>query len=319
MAPFLLSGYAIFLLLCFSALSMGSVDEKLPFSLSFEKFENDQRFGSEIALYGDAEVRNSTVLMFGKGRMMCRKPFRFFGTNPGFSTYFSFSISAGYGQNLAFLLVPSNISQEAEVNPRFLVVKLAATNAAGASSIAFDVGGAIPVKSSSLVLSSEEKLHSWIDYDGASKMIEVKISKSRDLKPEKSLASCPVDLSNALWREAMYVGISSSGEGASRTSNVYSWSFNVTHGAPYQMHSEPLNPDSVTVRSYEDPLLPMRRGSPWKIVVALFVGVIFGALLASAVFFLRSKVVKRHPVSPIEYESEKIDSDGFKAVDVAGK
>ena len=321
-----------FSLLFSCAVSVESVDEtQPPFSFSFERFEKDGRFDSEIALYGDAEVSSSMVRMFGKGRMMCKRPIRFFGRSPGLSTNFSFSISAGYGESLAFLLVPNNLSListdrgKSGVSPRFVAVKFDA----GASGIqvAIDVGGEITAKRSNLsdanlALNSEQKLHSWIDYDGDSKMIEARLGKSRDLRPGKALISCPIDLSNALWREAMYVGISSSSGNSNQISSIYSWSFGVKHGAAYLMHSEPLDPKSVSVHSHEDsPIHLRRKSSPWKILVALLVGAVCGAVVASAVFLLRARVAKRHPVTPVEYPvlvvetgHEKIAPDGIKVV-----
>ena len=317
--------------------SVESVDEKQPpFSFSSERFDKDGSFGSEIALYGDAEVGSSMVRMFGKGRVMCKKPIRFFGTNPGFSTNFSFSISDGYGESLAFLLVTNNLSlistdgDKSGVSPRFVAVKFVADASGG--HVAIDVGGEISAESSNLsdanlALNSELRLHSWIDYDGASKMIEVRLGKSGDLRPEKALVSCPIDLSNALWRESMYVGISSSSGNSNQTSSIYSWSFEVKHGAAYLMHSEPLDPESVSVRSHEDPPTHLRRrSSPWKILVALLVGAVCGAVMASAVFLLRARVANRHPVAPVEYPvlvmetgHEKFVLDGSKVVGIAAK
>lgn len=333
MGSSVVSRYIAFSLLCLCVLSAESVGEESPSSFSFDQFEKGSGFGSQIALYGDADVRDSAVSLFGKGGMMFKRPMRFFGTNPGFSTNFSFSISAGNGGSLAFLMVPNNKSlisangDEIGASPRFLAVKFG-------SDIAIDVGGEISVKSSNLsdvglALSSNQKLQSWIDYDGASKIIEVRVSKFNDSRPEKPLVSCPVDFSNALWREALYVGMSSSSGNYTQTNNIYSWNFEVKHGAPYLMHSEPLDPEYVSVRAHEEPLVHARKSSSWKIIVASLVGAVCGAFVASAVFLLRSKVVKRYPIAPIEYpvlvgesmESghEKIVLDGSKVVNNAAK
>ncbi|ONK67685.1 uncharacterized protein A4U43_C05F2670 [Asparagus officinalis] len=237
---------------------------------------------------------------------------------------FSFSVSGGYDGSLAFLLVPGNFSKFG-VSPKFLAVKFDADDSG--SSIAVDVGGEIAARNSSpsdfsLALSSERRSYAWIDYDGASKMLEVRVSKSRGLRPEKALVSCRINLSNALWRDAMYVGISSSPRGNStKTSNIYSWSFEVKHGVNYQMHSEPLDPESISMRYREGPEAYTRKGSPWKILVALLVGVVFGAFIASLVLFLRSKAAKRHPITPVEYPeldgeigSKEIGFDEIKVV-----
>ena len=113
----------------------------------------------------------------------------------------------------------------------------------------------------------------------------------------------------------MYVGISSSN--STQISNVYSWSFVVKHGAPYLMHSEPLNPQSISLRSHQDPPIHDRRSSHWRILMALSFGAVCGALAALIVFFLQSKVSKRHLVAPVEYPVLPMES-GYEKIALDG-
>ncbi|KAG6492331.1 hypothetical protein ZIOFF_047286 [Zingiber officinale] len=81
-----------------------------------------------------------------------------------------------------------------------------------ASLVEVDVGGELLTKSSNLsddglllILSRGEKLHSWIDYDGESKRIEVRLCQDKDPKEASPSISHSIDLSYMLWREASWV------------------------------------------------------------------------------------------------------------------
>uniref|UniRef100_A0A6V7QVP7 Legume lectin domain-containing protein n=1 Tax=Ananas comosus var. bracteatus TaxID=296719 RepID=A0A6V7QVP7_ANACO len=142
---------------------------------------------------------------------------------PWFSTYFVFSISQRNGGSLAFSLTPSSASLESTdvlrsgtpLSPSLISVKFITTSDPtsgnrSANYVAIDVGAKPGVESSELsgsdlVLSSGQKLHSWIDYNGITKKIEVRVSKLNDPRPADLLLSHPIDLSNALWREKMLV------------------------------------------------------------------------------------------------------------------
>ncbi|KAJ6847535.1 L-type lectin-domain containing receptor kinase VIII.1-like [Iris pallida] len=206
-----------------------------PLSFTFERFEKNRTFHPEIALYGDAEISNSTVVS-SNGRVAYDKPIRFSGATPGFSTYFSFSINEG---TLAFLLAPMSPSRRA-----VLKVAVFGTHVV---QLQVCVDRRVSIRTSNLpalglVVASGEELHSWIDYDGVSKRVQVRLSKSRASRPSNSLISYPADLSSALWREDMSVGLSSWNWNSAKIGSVlYDWSFAVKQGAPYSMHSEPLD------------------------------------------------------------------------------
>lgn len=297
------SRYLFFLLLLVSFLFSTArfLGAKSPLSFTFERFEKNQTSDSEIALYGDAEISNSTVVS-SSGRVAYTHPVIFSGTSPGFSTYFSFSINGG---TLAFLLVPNSGSPS---TPAVLKVVFG-------SNVKIGVGRRVSIKTSNLsalglAMGSGDKLHSWIDYDGVFKRVEVRLSKWRASRPLSPLISYPVDLSSVLWREDMVVCIGSwNRRNSTKISSVlYSWSFVVKHGAPYAMHSEPLDPYSFSLKSHEGtPVHERRNKNPWKIAVALVIGAAFGALAASLVFYVRSKAVERHPVAPIEYPEQPVE------------
>lgn len=290
--PFL--RYIIFCLLFIFALSAESSFKNPSFSFSFEKFEQNPHFDNEFALYGNSVVQDSTVRIFNKGRITCKKPIRFHGTNPGFSTNFTFTFHRGIGNTLEFFMVPK-IYNKTKALSKFIVVKFG-TDMNG-SYAAISVGSEI--FSTKLILDSDKKLYCSVVYNGLLKMFELRVSIVKHLKYSTSSLSFPLDVSNALWTEAMYVGISSSNE---NYTSVYSWSFEVKHGAPYTMHSEPLNPEDGL--AHDDFPINERKKFQWNIFMALLVGAICGAFVASLMFIVRSEVAKRHPVAPVEYEEK---------------
>lgn len=301
-----------FFSLFFSANSLVEAEANPNFSFQFESFEKDPNSPPQISLHGDAKISNSTVIS-SNGAIMYKKPIRFLGTNPGFSTDFSFSVSEPNGeQAVAFLMGHGDLSGG------FLVVEFG-------SRLRIDALGEVSIKSSNLsafglVPSSGQKLHSWIDYNGFQKRLEVSLGTSGASRPSGSLISCRIDLSNVSSREAVVIGISSSSQNSTQFSGVYSWRFAVKHRAPYRMHSEPLDPSSLVVRSDEyHSSHSIKDYYSWRNIASLVVGAVFGALVVSVVYIMRSSsVVKRHPIAPVEYQVgigyEKIGFDGSKVV-----
>ncbi|KAG6492330.1 hypothetical protein ZIOFF_047285 [Zingiber officinale] len=77
---------------------------------SFGGSGKNRSFATEFALYGDAEMNSLEVRVTraaneSSGLMIYWKPVRFFGTKPGFSSSFSFSVSPGNGGGLAFFFI----------------------------------------------------------------------------------------------------------------------------------------------------------------------------------------------------------------------
>lgn len=298
-----------------------AADKDHDFCFSFDGLEKNRSFDSEFALYGDAEMSGSAVRIAqpaysSSGRIAYRKAIRFLGTKPGFSSSFSFSISRGDGGALAFFLSPSGlplVSAErdrlgrstGDVAVRFGRFNVEKLGELGGSFIEIDVEGETLTRSSDLtevglILNSGEKLRSWIDYDGESKRIEVRLSQARNPRPRNSSISYSIDLSNVLWREAVFVGIGFSSGNSTHTSSIYSWNFAVKHGAPYLMHSEPLNPDSFLVRSTESPSVHLRKASPWGVFTAMVFAAACGAMLALFVMLVWAVLAARRPVAPVE-------------------
>ncbi|KAG6521005.1 hypothetical protein ZIOFF_018070 [Zingiber officinale] len=145
---------------------------------SFVRSGKNRSFATEFALYGDVEMNSSEVRVTraaneSSGLMIYWKPVRFFGTKPGFSSSFSFSVSPSNGGGLAFFLSPVNVPLEpangdwSRLSTSVVAVKFVTT----ASLVEVDVGGELLTKSSNLsddglllILSRGEKLHSCVAF-----------------------------------------------------------------------------------------------------------------------------------------------------------
>ncbi|KAG6523200.1 hypothetical protein ZIOFF_013053 [Zingiber officinale] len=206
---------------------------------SFGGSRKNRSFATEFALYGDAEMNSSEVRVTravneSSELMIYWKPVRFFGTKPGFSSSFSFSVSPGNGGGLAFFFSPVSVPLEpangdwSRLSTSVVAVKFVTT----ASLVEVDVGRELLTKSSNLsddglllILSRGENFHSWIDYGGESKRIEVRLCQDKDPKEAAPSISHSIDLSYMLWREASWVGLSSWSGNSSHGSSIYSWNF----------------------------------------------------------------------------------------------
>lgn len=266
-------------------------------------------------------------------RILYGKPIKFQGQKPAFSTNFTFSFPSP-SHDLVFFVTPypSPSSSHVPDGPRdgrngdalFLLTAL---------TITFQM---VPLESKSqyhvqIVVASQaytestnfsyvnlvlddvgEKLQSWIDYDGDFKRVQVWVAKSGELRPlNSSVSSCPIDLSDMLQRDVMFVGIdnniNSSSGGFALPTCLYSWSFTSINGAPYMMHSEPLNPQSVLVRSKDGngngngTFIQLRRTSgKWRLVTAVVLSFAFGALVMLTLMLIRAAIVDKQQVAPLE-------------------
>ncbi|XP_042425766.1 L-type lectin-domain containing receptor kinase VIII.1-like [Zingiber officinale] len=199
---------------------------------SFGGSGKNRSFATEFALYGDAEMNSSEVRVTraaneSSGLMIYWKPVRFFGTKPGFSSSFSFYVLPFFLSPVSVPLEPAN-GAWSRLSTSVVAVKFVTA----ASLVEVDVGGELLTKSSNLsddglllILSRGEKLHSWIDYDGESKRIEVRLCQDKDPKEAAPSISDSIDLSYMLWREASWVGLSSWSGNYSHGSSIYSWNF----------------------------------------------------------------------------------------------
>lgn len=308
------------------------------FCFSFERFEKNRSLDAAIALYGDAEIKDSAVKITRPvgssswGRVMYRKAVRFMGRNPGFSTNLSFSVSSsGSGEGLAFFLVPSSAALEESTKglqfglpPSAIVVKFAIlsdpkSGNLGGNHVGIEIGSEASKLSSNLsnvsLVPAGEKLHSWIDYDGNSKRLEVRLSNLNASRPQNPLISYPLALSGALQEEEKLAGIRASSRNSTQATSLYSWSFAVKRGAPYLMHSEPLDPQAYFVQARESPPIHPRRSDPWGIFLAMVFAVACGGLVTFFVMWVWFALVARRPVAPVEYPVQPVEV-GYQKIEL---
>ncbi|CAL4887780.1 unnamed protein product [Urochloa decumbens] len=86
-----------------------------------------------------------------------------------------------------------------------------------------DAGGAFR----NLSLNSREPMQVWVDYDGASRTLDVTLAPVHVPKPRTPLLSEAIDLSELMAADAMYVGFSASSGVVSTHHYVLGWSFAV--------------------------------------------------------------------------------------------
>lgn len=316
-------------------------------SFSFPNF--NLKPSSEIALLGDAEVianGESSVRICGSsprsaGRLMYRKPVRLLQplgprSSVSFSSYLSFSMSSGNGDGLAFVILPrgnpldgqwfglSSTKGSVSRIPNLFAVEFdSAQNKEvmdiNANHVGIDIESLISSKTADvsemeLTLNDGTQLHAWIDYDARSKVLEVRLSKSGLIRPSAPLISHSVDLSG-LWKDEMYVGISSSSGDSSQNNVVHSWSFT---SSPFHrpQHSHPVNPRdfSQTGRSS----FHRRANDILDIFVALLFGTGCGAMAAALTMFLVwSLFTSRFGSTSTEFAANPVDF-GYEKISVTG-
>ncbi|KAJ4952821.1 hypothetical protein NE237_029653 [Protea cynaroides] len=307
----------------------------------------DRNFDSDVALFGDAKVVDGGSLVkitrpsvSSAGRLIYRKPIKFIGGDRkkpmSFSTYFSFSISPENGDGLAFVFLPagfpSNLFDGSSFGltpglekggTRILAIefdtsmdtKLGDPNG---NHVGVDVGNLVSaqvsnVSSINLVLNSGKKLHSWIDYDASTKILEVRLSNSGDLRPSVPLLSYRIDLSEMWKEEEMFVGMSASNGNSSQTTCIYSWSFRL-RSSPSWLHSQPADP-KIYAEPSKPPIVQKRSSCMLRILAGLIFATGCGALTGFIVMYVWTIFVNRRrpsvvpvefPVHPVEFAYEKI-------------
>lgn len=335
-----------FLLLIQSQSRFGTHSNPCHTSFSFPNFNHHT---SPITLLGDAVVefssRGSAVRVSGSsprsaGRLMYGKPIRLVQpfarrSSVSFSSYFSFSMSSGNGDGIAFVILPGGYpsggldgqwfglfsqnkgSGSVSHIPNLFAVEFdSALNKevmdVNANHVGIDIESLISSKSADvseieLILNDGSQLHAWIDYDSWSKILEVRLSKSGLVRPSVPLISHPVDLSS-LWKDEMYIGISSSSRDPSQTNLVYSWNFT---SSPFHwpQHSFPVNPNAIS--SQNGPNSSRQRSNDiLGILVALLFGIGCGAMAALIVFLVWSLLMSRSVFTSTEYSYQKIPMAG---------
>ncbi|KAJ4704535.1 L-type lectin-domain containing receptor kinase VIII.2-like [Melia azedarach] len=321
-------------------------------SFSFKSFGKDPTFESNIALYGDSKVVNggysvqlTNSVRSSSGRVMYKKPIKLVGGNPrnlaSFSTNFSFSISKESGDGLAFVMAPNGFNFRMAGNSsfglsigsdksKFRVVAVEFDTLRDVdygdlneNHVGIDVGSLVSVKvtnvsSENILLNSNKKLNSWIDYEASSKRLEVRLSQSHTTKPVDPLLSYPIDLSKMWNDEEVFVGLSSSNGNSTQTCYLYSWSFKLRH-IPHWMHSQPLDPQTFAKNSKTPQPLPKRSDCLLRVLAALISGAACGALGATVVLYLWTIFTNRRPVVPEEFVVHPVDFDYNKVKIVLDK
>ncbi|EXB89976.1 putative inactive L-type lectin-domain containing receptor kinase III.1 [Morus notabilis] len=305
-------------------------------SFSFPQFAKDLKFESRVAFYGDSKVVNggSAVQLTSSGRVIYKKPIKLVEGKPqklvSFSTNFSFSLSQGDGNGLAFVMLPSDFDVNKFYNGSFghvpmglekgkfkiVKVKFSTVNDVKNNGLVkihagIDVDGLVPTKvrnasTIDLALNNGKKSYAWVDYEAGSKRLEVRLSQSGYVKPSDPLFWYPIDLSRMWGNEEALVGFFSfSNSSSSQSCLIYSWSFLQRH-VPQWMHSEPLDPKAFGENS--KPVKGEKRKDCFtKVLASLIFGVACGALMAFTVLYLWTIFGTKRPVVPEEYVGKPVD------------
>eukprot|EP01018_Ginkgo_biloba_P038866 Gb_17538 [translate_table: standard] len=315
-------------------------------SFSFPTFNQKS---SAISLLGDAEIAHgeSAVRISGSsprsaGRLMYGKPIRMLEplgrrSSVSFSSYISFSMSSGKGDGLAFVILPREYPSEGldgqwfglspamgsvSHMPNLFAVEFdSAMNEEvkdlNGNHVGIDIESLISTKSADvseidLILNDGTQLHAWIDYDAKSKSLEVRLSKTSLSRPSAPLISHSVDLSG-LWKEDMYVGLSSSTGDSSQTNIIYSWSFT---SSPFHWpgHSQPANPHAF---SHNGRISFEKSHDLLGFLIALLFGAGCGAMAALSMFLLWSLFTNRDAFASTEFAVHPVDF-GYEKITTAG-
>ncbi|KAJ8551079.1 hypothetical protein K7X08_000449 [Anisodus acutangulus] len=307
--------------LCFYFKNIQSEEQIL---FDFENFGKDSNFKSQLALYGDAKVVNGVIQMsgsmgFSAGRILNKKPINLVEKNPrkmvSFSMHFVFSLSRENGDGFAFVMVP--IGYPFDVfdgslfgllgvrKMKFLAVEFDTFmdekyDDVNGNHVGVDLSSFVSVKVSNVslgLLNSGEKIQSWIDYEASSKRLEVRLSKLGEIRPFNPLVSCLIDLSR-MFKEELFVGLSSSSGNSTQKCNIYSWGFK-TRIAPHWMHSEPLDPQAFEgEKRHEMKVIHSKSDCALRILGAMLFGTGCGALGAFIVVIVWTILGSRRPVAP---------------------
>ncbi|KAF8695521.1 hypothetical protein HU200_037365 [Digitaria exilis] len=240
---------------------------------------------AQLALSGGANATGAAVSLASPGaRVQYRTPIVFPSAGAAFSTYFAFALPAS-PSSLAFFLTPSAAAPRSD--PALAVVF-------SATHVRVHLAGRVAIQAH--YSHARGTLHAWIDYNATSAALHVRLSAATT-HPTPPLLSCPLDLSPILRRGPVLAGFRT----PSGNCTLFSWAF---HGAPYRMHSQPLNPAGLLAMPPPQP--PGRRYSPWGAAVALFFAAACGAMVTFFVLFLWYSVATRRPVAPVEHPSDVV-------------
>lgn len=68
--------------------------------------------------------------------------------------------------------------------------------------------------------------HVWIDYDGLTDTLEVRINQNSNERPATAIISTPLDLAGILKQDEIYAGFSATTGGSKESHDIYQWYFN---------------------------------------------------------------------------------------------
>ncbi|KAE8692880.1 Plastid transcriptionally active isoform 1 [Hibiscus syriacus] len=253
-------------------------------SFSFKSFGKDPKFEANIALYGDAHVGNdgswiqlTDSVSWSAGAAMYEKPIKLVGGKvrnfASFSTYFSFSMSRGNGDGLAFIMVPSSSKVDVLGNSSFGVSLGLEKSKSRIVAVEFDT--------------FRDVNHGDLDENHVGQMIRC------------------FRIWSKLWNDEVFVGLSSSNGKSSQTCFIRLWSFKLRQ-VPNWMHSQPIDPQVIAKNPKPLTAAPKNNKCFWKVLAVFVFGGACGALTASLVLYLLSVFGDRRPVGPEECVADPV-------------
>ena len=298
-------------------------------SFAHQALDSNPSFDPHISLFGDAKIEDggSHVQLTrhhapSSGLLLLDKPFKFteernVGRPMSFSTEFSFSMSPGNGDGLAFVLIPNGFHTRFQgqgsfglfgenmfLGIEFDTKKNDKVGDFNANHVGIDVRSLESVKVSNLsslnlVLNNGEVLKSWVDYDSSSKLLQVRLSKLDDKRPFNPILAHHIDLLEMWGNEDVFVGIISTAneESSQGSSNVYSWRFRVRDVSSW-MHSLPVDPRGYVDKDSQEFRAERRKFCALTILAGLIFATGCVALFAFVMLFMWAILVSRHTVFP---------------------
>ncbi|KAL2928048.1 putative L-type lectin-domain containing receptor kinase S.7 [Bienertia sinuspersici] len=270
------------------------------------------------------------------GQIIYKKSFKFLDSKSSkpiisFSSDFTFTITPGDGDGIAFVVFPSSeelskvfdqgyFGFSDNIDHKFVAVEYDTrkddnVGDVNGNHVGVDVGSFVSsdnsdVSSIGLLLNGGVPLKSWIDYEASSKRLEIRLAESGSEKPNQPLISHFIDLSEMWGDKEVLVGISSSNGNSKQVSSLSSWSFSI-RTVPSSLHSQPLDPES---HLNEQQTVPRRKNSFLTVLGALIFATGCGTLVAFVALFFWVIIFARHsnvstdlPLSPLEFKYEKVN------------
>ncbi|TKY47500.1 L-type lectin-domain containing receptor kinase VIII.2 [Spatholobus suberectus] len=271
-----------------------------------------------VAADGVSHVRLTRPAPSSSGLLRRREPLAFAGA-ASLSTEFSFSVSPAAGDGLLLLLAPAPAAAfpgngSDYVGVEFDTSKDDSVGDVNANRVGIDVGSHVSVavanvSDANLVLNNGEKLNAWVDYEGSSKVLEVRLSKWGEQRPPDPIVSHSIDFVKIWGGDPVFAGISSSnGANSAQVVSVYWWRLSLREVAK-GLHSLPADPHGNKFEDKHTKLCPL----------TVLAGVIFGtgcvALVTFVVLFMwviffhgrQEESLVKIPDHPSDIRYERID------------